>query len=231
MNSKLNLKNSLNEAEDFAELTASRLVYLGGSVTSRLPYSKDYLDIEEFFVEATNAVFSDTRLTRCLEYWVSRYGKYLSPSKIRTVLAKTDYDPRVLGYFIELIDGEKFKRGPFKILNRFIKRGLKNEALFFHMPRPKVRDPVWEKYGLIAPVFNREEEEKNLKSMSYVVKNVPELKYRIMGMHIPVADILAYLDRNGEASLYRIAKETNTAYSRVHGVYQKHVRPFQNANV
>lgn len=228
MISKLNSKNSSNEAEDFAELTASRLAYLGGNITSQLPCPKNYLDLEEFFVEATNAVFSDTRLTRCLEYWVSRYGKYLSPSKIRTVLGKIEYDPRVLGYFIELIDGEKFERGPFKILNSLIKKGKKSESLFSHLPRPKVQDAVWKKHGIIAPVFNPEEEEKNLKNMSYIIKNVPELKYRIMGMHIPVADILAYLDRNGEASLYRIAKETNTAYSRVHGLYQKHVRAFKS---
>jgi len=231
MNSKLNSKNSSDEAADFAELTASRLAYLGGNITSHLPSPGNYLDLEEFFVEATNAVFSDTRLTRCLEYWVSRYGKYLSPSKIRTVLSKSKYDPRVLGYFIELIDGKKFNNGPFKILKTFIKKGKKNEPIFSHLPRPKVADPVWKKYGLIAPLFNREEEEKNLKSMSYIAKSVPELKYRIMGMHIPVADILAYIDRNGEASLYRIAKETNTAYSRVHGVYQKHIRPFQSANL
>ncbi|HAZ13377.1 MAG: hypothetical protein A2X86_14870 [Bdellovibrionales bacterium GWA2_49_15] len=231
MNLKLNSKNSSNEAQNFAELTASHLAYLGGNITPHLTSPTEYIDLEEFFVEATNAVFSDTRLTRCLEYWISRYGKYLSPSKIRTVLGKTKYDPRVLGYFIELIDGEKFKHGPFKILSSFIKRGKKSEPLFSHLPRPKVQGAVWKKYGLIAPLFNREEEEKNLKHMSYIVRNVPELKYRIMGMHIPVADILAYLDRNGEASLYRIAKETNTAYSRVHRVYQKHVRPCQIVNL
>ncbi|MBI2519107.1 MAG: hypothetical protein HYV97_01760 [Bdellovibrio sp.] len=45
-----------------------------------------------------------------------------------------------------------------------------------------------------------------------MIKNVPEPKYRVTGMHIPVADIFAYLDRNGEASLYRITKEINITY-------------------
>lgn len=208
---------------------SAKLKYFGGNITSSESASAKYIDLEKFVVDATNYMFEDYRLTRCMEHWMNRYTKYLSPSKIVKVSKDNIFNPFVLGALLEIGLGNKWKRGRFSVVAKIIKTSKKiKQNLILSAPAPRTKDPIWIKYGIHAPLFTLEEENKNLKSFPYVCENVSEMKYRLDGHYIPVADMKAYLEKNGMASIYRIAKDTYITYSRAHLLFKDYIKPINS---
>lgn len=208
------------------EKFSAKLKYLGGNITSSEPAPVEYIDLEKFVLEATNYMFEDYRLTRCMEYWMHRYTKYLSPSKIVKISKGNNFNPFVLGALLEIGLGEKWKNGRFGVVAKIIKISNKKiQNLILNAPEPRTKDSVWIKYGIHAPLFSVDEENKNLKSFPYMCENIFEMKYRLDGHLIPVADIKAYLARNGMTSIYRVAKDTYITYSRAHLLFKDYIEP------
>lgn len=86
-------------------------------------------------------------------------------------------------------------------------------------------DDRWLNYGIVAPVFdNNLERDHFLKKRDWIVKNAPELRYRMEGFITALADIKASIDILGKnTSLYRIAKIIDLSYSRAHMLYNLYI--------
>jgi len=227
---KKNYKNYLKNKID-PNIFALEVWYLGGNImpSKEIVFNLNrnyYIDLEEFFLNATNHVFNDTRLTRCIEHWINRYGKYLSPSKIKKIInSGQTYNKAVLGVFLEFISGPNWFKSKFIILKDYVIPSQKKIKLFDHLPIPSKIDSTWEKYGIVAPLFLKElEVDKNLKTIDYVLQSIPELKFRIMGFPIAISDYKAFKKFEENCSLYKIAKQTHTPYSRLHKLHKDHLQ-------
>ena len=211
---------SQEEIEDFG----SRLSSLGGRLSfERYPVNQ-YIDIEEFFLDATRFVFVDERLARCIENWVRTYGFLIGPSKLKRLIEKEHYpyDPAVLGVFLLLIVNNE-KQLNLKSLHKFCK---KKETLTYRSPskvkvRPTYFDPIWLKYNIATHNFI-DESKKNLLNFEYTLKNSPELRYRIENDDITGSDYKAYILRDGRGkSLNQICKKIHAYYSNLHKFYTR----------
>ena len=64
-------------------------------------------------------------------------------------------------------------------------------------------DDRWLNYGIVAPVFdNNLERDHFLKKRDWIVKNAPELRYRMEGFITALADIKASIDILGKNGKY-----------------------------
>ncbi|MBH47505.1 MAG: hypothetical protein CME71_04995 [Halobacteriovorax sp.] len=175
--------------EDFL----SRLIYLGGNLGIK-PKIKQYVDIEEFIVEATLFMDVDSRTTQCILNWIYFVSPYLSPSKLRRVLKMSEYNAKYLGQFVQVIESHSLNAQNWAILDEFV---LKSEKIKF------------------APNF-----QKYLKTKPYIFKNCPELQFRMEGHTQVLADLKAYLKKNANFhSLYKIAKDTFNPRNRINYEY------------
>jgi len=204
------------------------LYRLGGLTTPKSKEKIFYVDLEEFFLQATLEVFNnDSRLSRCIEFWVYRYGKYLSPFKlVKLIKNENSFDPSALGGLLSIADN-KFPRGQFSTLQKYAKKSP-GRKMFNIVSALKKTDHRWEKYGIEAPIFLLDEEAHFLRGMSGVILNIPELKYRVMGLTPSASDLKAYLEVFPDSSLYRAAKETHQGYGSAHKNYTRYVLPFLN---
>jgi len=222
--------NTLNSS---VETFATNLESLGGLIhthTSSRKTKRDYIDLELFFLTSTcHLLNSDGRLVRCMEYWTYTFGKYLSPSRITKYIQQgIAYDGAVLGALLSIADSKFPRSGEFHLLIKFTKKH-NNAPLLAFLKRVKNPDENWIKFGIIAPQFIPDEPKHFLRSTDYIIKNIPELSYRIKGYTIAIANINALLDLNGPLSVYKIAKITNSTYSYIHGIYNKHIKITRSA--
>lgn len=200
------------------ERFAFQLSELGGRITSKKKYKeRAYIDLEQFFLNMTLCMNSDARLARCCEYWIQTFGKYLSAQKIQKRIKKgQDYSPQYLGGLLTIADS-RFPRGQFSSLSKYTSN--KQEVQMLKVFKNKeIADANWLKFGIIAPQFNQDEKEKNIKPISYILENCPELSYRMKGLTTAIADLKAYLHIHKDASLYRAAKDIDLSYVRAHQI-------------
>lgn len=203
----------------------SKLSSLGGRVGYEKTYAQKYIDLEEFFLESTIYVFEDERLAICIENWIHAFGFLLSPSKIKKLITKEDvpYDPAVLGVFLDIIENQNKKQINVSSLRKFVKK--KKTITYRSKGKVKVSekyfDKNWSKYNIATPTYH-EEFKKNLLSLEFITKNVPEIGYRAQGLSHLEADYKAYLDKEGiNHSLRSICKKIYGQYSNLHKIYSR----------
>lgn len=188
----MNLETSL-EANRF-ENFLHKLVYLGGNLGIK-PKIKKYVDLEEFIAGATLYMEKDARTTQCILNWIYFFTPYFSPSKLRRILKVKKYSPKYLYQFINIIESHPLNSQNWDILDSY---KSKTRKLKFN--------PNFEKY---------------LKTKSYIIKNCPEIRFRIEGNNQVLADLKAYLEKNKSfQSLYRIAKDTFNPRNRINYEYE-----------
>lgn len=203
------------------EMFAHKLSLLGGRISYHDESKISYIDIEEFFLDATRFVFADSRLSNCIEHWIREYGFIISPAKVKKLIKKGyQYDPAVLGVFLELISKTNKKQIQLGSVKTFVRkkrkhtnRNSKNIEI-----KKKWRDPLWEKYGIIATKFYNENT-KNLRSGVYILRECPEIKHRIEGKGIIESDILSYVEKGGNIrTIQSLVKIIHAEYSNIHKV-------------
>jgi hypothetical protein len=196
------------------------LSYLGGRLSSdkEKSFSGIYVDLESFFIESTLYAGIDSRLCRTLEHWVNRFGILLSPSKVRRILkilkVETEYNPYILGAWIQKIIQNKRNQNNWNIVKCFSKKYSKKVLLFKNNPHPKNPDSIFLKQNILAPNF-KEEEKKYLKNLDFIVNNSLEIKSRIISRNQVLSDIISVKQKLPDLSLYKIAKITHSDISRV----------------
>lgn len=207
--------SSLNYSNDQSYFE-SALIYLGGLATTPNLVKISFVDLEEFFLIGTNFCYVDARLTRTFEYWVAKYGKLLSPKRLCKLIEKGDLaiDFQCLGPLLSIID-HKFPRGKFASLEAYCKIG-ELKKMFPFLLKSMRRDERWEKYGVIAPVFQSVEESHFLRNEKYVCDHCPEIRFRIMGVSPMRSNLLAYRAKFPKLSLYRVAKDLDLTYAFAH---------------
>jgi hypothetical protein len=208
------------EIKDFG----ARLASLGGRLAFEQYPANRYIDIEEFFLDATRFVFVDERLARCIEHWVRTYGFLIGPSKLRKLIEKENYpyDPAVLGVFLKLIATNE-KQINLKPLEKLCKK----KASLIYRSDSKIRvksndlDPIWLKFNIATHHFV-DETKKYLLSYDYTLEHAPELRYRIETGDILSSDYKAFLVREGLGkSLNSICKRIHAYYSNLHKYYTR----------
>lgn len=191
---------------------ANKLCYFGGNLTSgEGDAGRDYLDLEDFFLEATLNMGQDPRVTQCFLTWLVKYGIILSPSKIRRFLREgRKVDPAVLGAFIDILEANNRQKKHWKIIRKFVHKG-KQHLLFPQLPSPlqsKI-NPYFSKYGVLTYAFHLDAS-KYLKPASAVNSSCPEIRYRALGTGIPAADLRSFHEKHPDIrSVYEIAKRTH----------------------
>lgn len=176
------------------EYFLDKLIYLGANLGIRKPL-KQYVDLEEFIVDASLFVNQDSRTREAFFNWLYLFAPYFSPSKVRRILKKKDSNPKSLGEFVQLLKTHPLNSQNWNILNPWIKH---KHSLKFNL-----------------------DQDKYLKRSSYIIKTCPELRFRIEGNNQVLADLKAYLFKNKEfASLYMIAKETFNPKNRINYEYR-----------
>ena len=137
----------MNSVNKFVE----KLCYFGGNLSSGAgDVGIAYLDLEDFFLEATLNMGQDLRVTQCFLTWLVKYGIILSPSKIRRLLKEGRIvDPAVLGAFVDVLEANNRQKKHWKIIRKFVHK-TKTHLLFPQLPVPlpsKVNPSFW-KYGV-----------------------------------------------------------------------------------
>ncbi len=182
-----------------------------------------YHDLEVFFLNATYHAQSP-RFIEGLITWSMKFGSYLSPSKLRRLIKmKTLYNPQVLGSLLDII-GKKNNRGSFRIVTKLlqplsVKQGLAPESKIDLVRKPY---PEFYKWGVIIPHYECNED-KYLRSISYLVKNCMEIKNRILIGSAVHADLVTMLQKNknnlSNLNAYRSAKLIFSERSSVNKIY------------
>lgn len=215
----MNLTTS--EIEDFG----SRLTSLGGRLGFDKASSDRFIDIEEFFLDATRFVFADVRLARCIDNWVRIYGFLISPSKLKRLIEKENYpyDSAVLGVFLILISRNKGKQlnlGPLKKFCKKRKELTYRSKLKFAI-KDEYHDPDWLKFNIATHLFV-DEAKKNLLNLEWTLNQSPELRYRIETDDILCSDYKAFIKREGRGdSLNFICKRIHGHYSNLHKIHTR----------
>jgi hypothetical protein len=208
----MNSLTTLNNQEDVAWHLSS----LGMLISTTVERDRNYIDLEMFLIKSTKFLFNDLRLSRSMEYWCLAYGRFLSFKKLNQYLSNIDsrhYDSAVLGALLSIADSKFPEKGKFSKLSKFCSSNEVPVKLSKLFSSKKKSDPRWLKYGVIAPIFIANEIENNLCYKSYLVKNVPEIYYRIIGLPSAIADIKSILRFNKEISIYKLAKMANLTYA------------------
>ncbi len=205
------------EAISEIELFASKLQKLGGLIVSKNGKYKEFVDLERFALDATTSVFNDSRLSRTIELWFYRYAKLLSvPTLIKLIEKGYIYNPSSLGALLSIADNKFPDSGELKKLASYCIKA-QDIKMFKFFGDKKRSDPRWLKYGIIAPIFNLNEEDHFLLKDKKIA-TIPELKYRKQGFSVTASNILSMREIYPQMSLYRISKELNVTYAYVHRV-------------
>lgn len=190
-----------------------KLCYFGGNLTSGAgDVGRVYMDVEEFFLEATLHMGQDPRTTQCFLTWLVKYGIVLSPSKVRRLLKeRPTVDHSVLGAFLEILEANNRQKKHWKIIRRFTRKKTETHLLFPQLPAPlssKV-NPFFRKYGILTYAFHLDEN-KYLQPAHTILNSCPEIRYRAMGTGIPAADLRSFHEKHPDIlSVYEIAKRTH----------------------
>lgn len=169
-----------------------RMVYLGVALGIAKPL-KEFVDLEEFFLECSTNFKNDERTKQGILNWLFVFGGLLSASKIRRLAKSTDYDEQVLSDLVGFMINEGVIKENFKILI--------------------TKEPKTIKF--------KENTKKYLKKKSFILKNVPEIRYRAEGRSQVASDILAYLEKEKFETLYKLAKRIHSPRNRVNEIYRQ----------
>jgi len=200
---------------------------LGIKINRSSVKTRDYIDLESFFLYSTIHISSSIRVARYIEYWVYSYGKYLSVKRINDhIKLGHPYRPEFLNGLLKIIDANFDKSGPLKGLFQKTPNETKEAISIVAGYEFKKLDPNWESVGVLAPVFIPDEMEKTIHSLDWISKNCPEIYYRMQGISPVLSDIRAYMFFKNKVSLYRVAKDLNLTYACVHQNYKKYLEPF-----
>ena len=182
---------SANNLDSFLK----RLIYFGGNLGIKKPIT-EYTDIEKFIVDATHFMETDSRTTQSFFNWLHLFAPYISPSKLRRILKeKEDYNSKWLGQFVYILNNHPLNSQNWSILKPFCKKATKYRF-----------SPNSQKY---------------LKATNFILKNCPELKFRVDGNNQVLADLKAYLNKNKKfQSLYQVAKDTFNPKNRINYEYR-----------
>ncbi len=203
--------------EDFG----SRLRGLGGRVSYPDAYKSKYIDLEEFFLDATLFIFEGSRLAIAIENWIYTFGFLISPAKVKNLIKnRYEFDPAVLGVFCEIISKTDKKQININCLKPYIK---KNPNLIYRT-KSKIEvkisnpDPIWKEFNILCPTFKLDTK-KNLFQFDFILNNSPEIKNRTLGIDIVSSDYQAFLSKEGNnLSLNKVSKLINAHYSNLHKV-------------
>ena len=135
------------------ELFIKKLNYLGATL-GLSPEIDSYVDLEEFFLESSLYINTDSRVKQAILNWIYRYSCILSPSKIRRMLKFVEYDKVVVNQIVLLLLADRVVKTNWNILVT-----MKHlEAISF-----------------------KSNEKKYLKSNQFILKTVPEIRLRAEG--------------------------------------------------
>ncbi len=216
----------MNLTQQEVEHFGSKLSSLGGRVSYDKVFSDRYIDIEQFFLDATKFVFAGPRLAICIENWIHAFGFIISPSKVKRLIEKEGYlyDPAVLGVFLDIIEKTNKKQLNLEPLRKFIhkKKKLHQRSSGKTKVNPSYHDKIWKKYNIATPTFH-EEYKKNLLNFNYIIENIPEIGNRIKGLDILDADYQAFKakEKDDGLSLNEISKRIHAHYSNLHKVHKR----------
>jgi len=155
---------------------------------------KEYVDLEEFFLEATLYFEIDSRTKQAILNWCAKYAILLSPSKIRRLSVQIKYNNDSLDFIVQFLLANNYVKHNWSIL---IKRKIKIVINF------------------------QENFKKYLKSNTFIIKNVPEIRYRAEGRSQVIADILAFTEKKRFKSLYELAKNIHSPRNRVNETFRQ----------
>lgn len=209
--------DSNNFYEKFAEV--------GSNLLTDEAY-KEYVDLEMLFIEMTQNLVNDDRTYRAIIYWVHRYGGYLSPRKIISLVNKYEVSRQRLNILLSYAD-KNYPKGKFE-------KVYEDRNDFGYNPFEGVGESV--KCSDVAKMFriklpyvdllDKNEMAHSLKSYKWCIRNLPEIRYRAMGLTISIADTMSAKEKDASMTLYAIAQKTNTSYSIIHKAYKMHVCHF-----
>lgn len=176
---------SVSERDQFI----NKLIYFGGNLGIQAPI-KDYVDVEEFIIEATKYYDTDSRVKQTFLNWLHLFAPYISPSKIRRILKIKDFESKSLSIFVSILENHPLNSQNWEILKPFC------------LERPSYKF--------------KSNYSKYLKTTKYILRNCPELKFKVQGLSPVLSDLKAYLSKNKKfKSLYQIAKETFNPKNRI----------------
>jgi N-glycosylase/DNA lyase len=189
---------------------------------------REYIDLEKFFLDATMLISHSYRTARAIEYWTHSFGKYLSVRKLDKLIRDGyQYDPRILGGLLAIIERDFEDNGQYKVLAKYTKDFLNNTPAAIPIVKGYdgyTKDPHWLKRGVIAPIFIPDEVEKAVRSFKWIKENCPELRYRIEGISSVVSDMRSIIELTEEKqSIYSIAKIAGISYPCAHKNFKKHL--------
>ncbi len=203
-------------SEDFSEMA----YYFGIGLQSSLMKKNldtSYVDIEQFVLSATYNL-KTSRISEGFLCWLLLFGHLLSPSKIRRLIHSNQaYNSAVLGSFIEFLVANKIKPEQWKIIKPFCKKKKSKESLL-DGPTPRLLNPHFLKYGILAPQF-KIESSKFLRPTDAIFKNCLELKNRALFGSVVNADVFSYLLKHSDSTAYQVAKNTHHHKARVFEIY------------
>lgn len=175
------------------KLFLKKLNYLG-STLGLSPEMDSYVDLEEFFLEASLYLNADSRVKQAILNWLYRYSSILSPSKIRRMLKLVEHDKVVVNQIVLLL-----------LANRVVKTNWNILVTIKHL----------------EAISFKSNEKKYLKSNKFILKTVPELRLRAEGRTQVVADIIAFTQKHSYKSLYEVAKQIYSPRNRVNESFRQ----------
>lgn len=187
---------------------------LGSKVSKRSP-GKEWFDLEEFFCYGINHSLHDARTFSAFSCLVTFISPVLAPFKIKKILSSgIDFDPSLLGYFLDLVSESIGKVQLKDIYREFTKATPRN--IYFPHFKP---DPRYSKWGKLGQPFS-EKMEKFL-DMRKLLSNY-HVRRRFSGVRVVFSDIKAFqeLNRDQKISLSEIARRTHHDYASVYRANQ-----------
>ncbi len=170
------------------------LNYLGGKL-GLSPKSERFVDLEIFFLQCSLNFNKDERIKQTILNWLFEYGMLLSPSKIRRVMNEFDHDVDISEKLtVFLIEHNKVHLN-WKIL---LGNSKKKSNIKF-----------------------KENRLKYLKNKNFILKDVPEIRFRAEGRSQVIADIMSYVSKSHFKSLYELAKNIHSPRNRVNESYRQ----------
>jgi len=167
--------------------------YLGAALGIS-PRMKNFVDLEEFFLEATLHIENDNRMKQAILNWCARYATLLSPSKIRRLCSLIKHNDENLEVIVHFLIERSYVKHNWSIL---VKRKIKTRINF------------------------HENFKKYLKSNDFIIKNVSEIRYRAEGRSQVISDILSFTQKSNFGSLYQLAKGIHSPRNRVNESFRQ----------
>ncbi len=188
------------------------------SIDSSESISFSYIDLEEFFLEATYSI-DQSRLAEGFLCWLLQFGHLLAPSKIRKLITEnTTYSSPFLGCYVQWMMDHGIQKHQWKILFPWMKKA-KEKKTWVSGPAPLNPNSSFLKYNILAHDYQLNKEKFLLPTKQIFLQSL-ELKNRALYGSSVNADVASFLARNSESTAYEVAKKTHHHRARVYSVYQ-----------